>query len=507
MPLRTVTLAILTGLMLGVALPAGALPPPPDNPSDDQISQSQSQAGSISAAVGELSAKVARTQGEIQRLNDDMQLKQELAQKASVDLEIAQADAADAADAATAAAEAATAAQQDILAAQQKADDFAAASFRQGSQLGSVSALFDAGSASEMLQRQQLLDAISGSQLDVMGSLQRAQVNKANLDAAARDALQKAIDKQAAADAAKQTADRAALDARNAFQVGQAQLATLQQQLVQQQVAYQAAVNTVNALQGKRQAYNDWLVLKAAEEERLRKEAAERARKAAAEEAARRAAAAAAAAAEAARIAAEQESQRRAAAAAAAAARAAQLEAARQAQAAQAAAQAAAAANNPTGGSDPVPAPAPAGSNASAGRKIIAAAKEWLGTQYAWGGGTARGPSLGIRDGGVADQFGDYNRVGFDCSGLTLYAYARVGVGLPHYSGYQFFRGPRISRSNLQPGDLLFWAYDTSDPATIHHVAIWVGDGTIVEAPQSGSYVKVSRMRWDGYIGASRPYA
>ena len=111
----------------------------------------------------------------------------------------------------------------------------------------------------------------------------------------------------------------------------------------------------------------------------------------------------------------------------------------------------------------------------------------WLGTTYAWGGGNSSGPTLGIRDGGVADRYGDYKKVGFDCSGLALYAWAQVGVYLPHYSGYQYSGQPKVSRSQLQPGDLVFFAHNTSDPSTIHHVAIWMGNDQIVEAPNSGS--------------------
>ena len=77
---------------------------------------------------------------------------------------------------------------------------------------------------------------------------------------------------------------------------------------------------------------------------------------------------------------------------------------------------------------------------------------------------------------------------------------------LPHYSVYQYTgQSNKISRSDLQPGDLVFWANNTSNPSTIHHVAIWMGNNQIVEAPNSGSYVKISTMYWDGYIGAVRP--
>ena len=137
----------------------------------------------------------------------------------------------------------------------------------------------------------------------------------------------------------------------------------------------------------------------------------------------------------------------------------------------------------------------------------MAAAKQWLGTPYAWGGGDANGPTRGIHDGGTGDRNGDYNKIGFDCSGLALYAYAQVGIYLPHYSGYQYFRGARISKSNLQPGDLVFFAYNTSEPSTIHHVAIYIGDGMMIEAPNSGSYVRIRTLRTSGYIGAARPYA
>ena len=141
----------------------------------------------------------------------------------------------------------------------------------------------------------------------------------------------------------------------------------------------------------------------------------------------------------------------------------------------------------------------------SKGQTVVNAAMAYLGTTYAWGGGDSSGPTLGIRDGGVADRYGDYKKIGFDCSGLALYAWAQVGVYLPHYSGYQYSGQPKVSRDNLQPGDLVFFAYNTSDPGTIHHVAIWLGNNQIIEAPNSGSYVKISTMYWNGYIGAARP--
>jgi peptidoglycan DL-endopeptidase CwlO len=79
----------------------------------------------------------------------------------------------------------------------------------------------------------------------------------------------------------------------------------------------------------------------------------------------------------------------------------------------------------------------------------------------------------------------------FDCSSLMLQAYRDAGVTLPRVSRQQFDAGAMLPVSQAQPGDLLFWAYDPSNPATIHHVAMYLGDGKIVEAQQTGVPVHV----------------
>jgi cell wall-associated NlpC family hydrolase len=137
--------------------------------------------------------------------------------------------------------------------------------------------------------------------------------------------------------------------------------------------------------------------------------------------------------------------------------------------------------------------------SASAVETAISAAKRYLGTRYAWGGGALNGPSEGWGiDAGV---------VGFDCSGLTRYAYAQAGIAIARNSTQQYATQPKVSRAGLQRGDLVFWALDTSRPSTIHHVAIYLGDGQILEAPESGSVVRVTSMRWSGFIGGVRPSA
>ncbi|MCP2268259.1 NlpC/P60 family protein [Actinokineospora diospyrosa] len=139
------------------------------------------------------------------------------------------------------------------------------------------------------------------------------------------------------------------------------------------------------------------------------------------------------------------------------------------------------------------PAAAPAAGSA---RTVIERALSQLGVEYAWGGGNGRGPTRGIRDGGVADSFGDYAKVGFDCSGLMIYAFAGVGVSLPHYSGYQASAGRQVPLSQMAPGDMLFWSTD----GRIHHVALYIGDGQMVEAPYSGSVVRIAPVRYGGIV-------
>ncbi|NDZ96375.1 NlpC/P60 family protein [Streptomyces sp. SID6673] len=116
-----------------------------------------------------------------------------------------------------------------------------------------------------------------------------------------------------------------------------------------------------------------------------------------------------------------------------------------------------------------------------------------LNVPYAWGGGDANGPTRGIRDGGVADSYGDYNKTGFDCSGLMIYAFAGVGIDLPHYTGYQYTSGPQFPLSQMKRGDMIFYG-----PNASQHVALYLGDNKMLEAPESGSVVKVSPLRTSG---------
>ncbi len=165
------------------------------------------------------------------------------------------------------------------------------------------------------------------------------------------------------------------------------------------------------------------------------------------------------------------------------------LRAARQAALAAAAAAAAARAAAAAGsaqGSTTVPSWAWS-SGASSTQGDIAAnwALTQLGKPYQWG---AAGPDT------------------YDCSGLTMVAWAQAGVALLHYTGYQWEEGPHVPLDELQRGDLLFYATDNSDPATIHHVGIYIGNGMMVDAPYTGAFVRIDSIYQPGIpIGAVRP--
>jgi cell wall-associated NlpC family hydrolase len=129
----------------------------------------------------------------------------------------------------------------------------------------------------------------------------------------------------------------------------------------------------------------------------------------------------------------------------------------------------------------------------------ISAGLSQLGITYSWGGGTTQGPSRGIRDGGTADRHGDYNKTGYDCAGLMLYSWAQAGLSAPRNSQNQTRSGLQIPYAQRLPGDMLGWP---------GHVSMYIGqiDGQdyMLEAPQSGDVVKVSKVRSGHYANVAR---
>jgi cell wall-associated NlpC family hydrolase len=96
----------------------------------------------------------------------------------------------------------------------------------------------------------------------------------------------------------------------------------------------------------------------------------------------------------------------------------------------------------------------------------------------------------------------------YDCSGLTLRAYQAGGVQLPRTSVTQWNAGPHIvDKGAVQPGDLVFYASDLSNPATIHHVGLYIGAGNMINAPHTGAVIRIQPAFRSDYIGAVRPTA
>ena len=110
--------------------------------------------------------------------------------------------------------------------------------------------------------------------------------------------------------------------------------------------------------------------------------------------------------------------------------------------------------------------------------QAVAYAKAQLGKPYVW---SAEGPNS------------------FDCSGLTMMAWRSAGVSIPRVAAAQYDMGRHISRSSLEPGDLVFFG------SPIHHVGMYVGGGMMIEAPYTGQVVRYHTIDRSDYAGATRP--
>jgi cell wall-associated NlpC family hydrolase len=116
----------------------------------------------------------------------------------------------------------------------------------------------------------------------------------------------------------------------------------------------------------------------------------------------------------------------------------------------------------------------------ASGRAAVAVREAYrkLGSPYEWG---ASGPGR------------------FDCSGLTMWSWGKAGVSLPHSSRAQYAGGRKVSRGDLQPGDLVYFG------SPIHHVGIYIGGARFISAPHSGDVVKIQALDRGDYVGATRP--
>lgn len=126
-------------------------------------------------------------------------------------------------------------------------------------------------------------------------------------------------------------------------------------------------------------------------------------------------------------------------------------------------------------------APAPSGAPPTRHAHVVPILMRYLGTPYTWGGASPG--------------------TGFDCSGLVLYVYAQVGVSLPHNAAMQYGYGSPVDRSDLQPGDIVFFN-------GLGHNGVYIGGGQFIDAPKTGDVVKIENLNdswWSAaYVGARR---
>ena len=452
--------SIALGLLVAMAVlvtasPAVGVPPAPPNPSDSEISAADAQVDARVGEVGGLINQVAVVEQQLRQLDDAVAAGREQVNKMLVDLQTAR----DVVDAAVEAVDvsgreldqAGTRVEQ----ARREFDEFATQAYTRPTS-GSMVTYLSAHSPGSAIDRSQILGLVAKDQRQVLDGLRRAQIEQGNRNSDAREA-------KAAADAAEAEAEQRKIDAENAVAAATARLAEQNAQregLLQQRAAAQsrldAARTNVDGLQNQREAYLAWDQRRQAEQTAILAAASAAAARAAADRAARD--------------------------------RAAELGTGRRPH------------TDLESSTPPRKATTPRPSRPSLGgtaavETVVDRAMSQLGVVYAWGGGDEDGPTLGIRDGGVADSHGDFQKVGFDCSGLMIYAFAGIGVSLPHYSGYQYNAGTRVPISDRERGDMLFWG-----PNGSQHVALYLGDGTMVEAPESGDVVKVSPVREGGIM-------
>jgi cell wall-associated NlpC family hydrolase len=444
-------MSIAVAALGATALPASAAKKPPVIPSQSQVDRANADAQAKAVQIGQTVANLAAANASLVKLNDQVEALVEAYNGAMANVEAAQ--------------QAAQTAQAQLVVARQARADaqirmsvFAADSYRGAGNLDKLSALMASDTPESFLTRAATLSALARHEQSVISTMTTSERQQ---DAAQRVADQALADQNAAGDVATKAKD-AAIAALNS-QVGQVAKITQTQQDLQAQLA---------VLRG---TAKDLASARAQGLKRLAEEAA-----------------AAKAAAAAAKV---------------AAAKAAALAATKRAadQARQNSSSSSGSGNGSGSGSGSgdsagngiVPPGGHSISSASQRQQAIAFAQSQLGVWYRWAGSGEVGPTV--------TATGVQNLPGYDCSGLTMRAYQSAGISLSHYTGAQWDIGIHVSRDQVQPGDLVFFASNTNDPGTIHHVGIYIGNGQMIDAPQTGEQVGVHNAFRSDYIGAVEP--
>lgn len=417
---RSVALAVLLVLLSGTATALAQPPPTPPNPSDDELRQSRQSVDARASEVVALTTQLAELDSRVDDLQVQLAVQRESAEAAMVDLQVAQGAAEAAARRATAARVETDAATVAIDQARARLDEFVAATYQQGLDTGPLGLLTESASPENLVARAEFNNLIVQTQASAQESLEKARVEKANADSAARQARDEARDRETEAAAAKAVADQAYAAAADAAKRQAELLAAVGAERADVQRRLDAASAADSGLRAQRSRFDEW-------QRRIAEEAA-----------------------------AGQRAERDAAAARLAL---------------------------PRPGSE-----TKAVRGSAAVQRVIDRAMSQVGVQYVWGGGTGRGPSTGI-----PDAFGSpLDRIGFDCSGLMLYAFNGAGVALPRVARSQSNVGRKVPLSDMRPGDMVFYQ---NGSAPIHHVAMYIGNSKMIEAPYTGANVRVVPLR------------
>lgn len=440
MLLSGVLAVCLAGSMAVPTLPAeAAKPKPPVIPSKAAVERAKQAANSKAGQVAKIERELAAANARLEQLGIQSGIADETYNGAVYRLQQAKA-------AATAAAARAKEAEQTLAVQRQQIGRLAAASYQGGGDVAKLAPLFTADGPQQLLDSAGAAHSVSaamqGSYLrfsatQVMTNLFRVQADQALVK------VKKATDEAAAAKKAAEDAEAAQSAAVTA--IGVQRTSSINQLAVLQNISVKVAAQRQHGLE-------ELARIKAAEE--AARKAAELKRRIAAREAAERRAAAA-----------EQAREEKAA-----------REEAKQNHGKKPKHHKPAPSDGNDGGGNNGGNGGNGGGGSSSGHGASAAIKfamRQLGDMYLWGG---TGP----------------NR--WDCSGLTQGAWEHAGVQLPHYSAAQYEQIQHIQENDLRPGDLIFWALDPNDPATIHHVAMYIGNGMMIQAPRTGKPVEINSV-------------